>query len=93
MGLSRSLKISREEAYLEIMLMAEDYSITIMPITQDIVPLTLKAYDLYVKGSGSGANLNLGDVFAYVCARHLQCPLLYVGEDFAQTDLAKNDFA
>jgi len=34
------------------------------------------------------ARLNLGDCFAYACAKHLGAPLLYKGGDFAQTDLA-----
>ena len=33
------------------------------------------------------ANLNLGDCFAYVVARERGCRLLFVGNDFAQTDL------
>jgi hypothetical protein len=34
------------------------------------------------------AGLNFGDCFAYVVARDHGCPLLYVGDDFAHTDLA-----
>jgi ribonuclease VapC len=33
------------------------------------------------------APLNLGDCFAYVLARSRQIPLLYVGVDFARTDV------
>ena len=33
------------------------------------------------------ARLNLIDCFAYAVARSKGCPLLYVGEDFAQTDI------
>ena len=39
---------------------------------------------------GKGVNpagLNFGDCFAYQVARANDCPLLYVGEDFAQTDI------
>ncbi len=35
------------------------------------------------------AALNLGDVFPYALAQTLGCPLLYVGDDFAKTDLAR----
>ena len=34
------------------------------------------------------AGLNLGDCFAYEVARIRNCPLLYVGTDFARTDVA-----
>ena len=34
------------------------------------------------------AALNFGDCFAYETAKSSGCPLLFVGEDFAQTDVA-----
>lgn len=40
---------------------------------------------------GRGAHptgLNFGDCFSYAVAKERSCPLLYVGEDFAKTDLA-----
>jgi len=40
--------------------------------------------------SGKGvhpAALNFGDCFAYAVAVEKDCPLLYVGEDFALTDV------
>jgi ribonuclease VapC len=33
------------------------------------------------------AGLNLGDCFAYAVAKEHSCPLLFVGNDFAKTDL------
>ena len=33
------------------------------------------------------AGLNFGDCFAYQVAKANDCPLLYVGEDFARTDV------
>jgi ribonuclease VapC len=35
------------------------------------------------------AGLNIIDCFAYDLARQNNCPLLYVGNDFAQTDVVK----
>jgi len=32
--------------------------------------------------------LNSGDCFAYEIAKSHDCPLLYVGEDFARTDVS-----
>ena len=40
---------------------------------------------------GKGVNpvgLDFGDCFAYEVAKTLDCPLLYVGEDFTKTDIA-----
>ena len=40
---------------------------------------------------GKGVNpagLNLGDCFSYEVAKSRDCPLLYVGADFARTDIA-----
>lgn len=33
------------------------------------------------------ASLNFSDCFAYATAREFDCPLLYVGKDFSQTDI------
>lgn len=33
------------------------------------------------------ANLNYGDSFSYALAEMYDCPLLYVGDDFARTDV------
>jgi ribonuclease VapC len=33
------------------------------------------------------AGLNFGDCFAYALAKERSCPLLYVGSDFAKTDI------
>jgi|TARA_R110000751_G_scaffold245347_4_gene345361 ribonuclease VapC len=44
------------------------------------------AYALWGK-SFHPAGLNFGDCFAYATAKEFDCPLLYVGNDFAQTDV------
>ena len=59
----------------------------------EIVSLTpnraLRAADAYGRwGKGfDPAGLNFGDCFAYALARERDCPLLYVGADFARTDI------
>jgi ribonuclease VapC len=45
------------------------------------------AFLAYGRGSGHGAGLNFGDVFSYALANVRDLPLLYKGNDFAQTDL------
>ncbi|CDN55415.1 Probable ribonuclease VapC 4 [Neorhizobium galegae bv. officinalis bv. officinalis str. HAMBI 1141] len=44
------------------------------------------AYALFGKGFHK-ASLNFGDCFAYATAKEFNCPLLYVGQDFARTDV------
>jgi ribonuclease VapC len=46
-----------------------------------------ETYALWGKGVARAAALNFGDCFAYEVARERFCRLLYVGEDFAQTDI------
>jgi ribonuclease VapC len=59
----------------------------------DVVPVTLAtaggiaaAYATWGKGVHR-AKLNLGDCFAYEVAKRYNCPLLFIGDDFSQTDI------
>lgn len=45
------------------------------------------AFIAYGKGSGHPAGLNFGDVFSYALAKTRHLPLLFKGNDFAQTDI------
>jgi ribonuclease VapC len=47
-----------------------------------------QAYARWGKGVHA-AGLNFGDCFAYELAREHDCPLLYVGSDFARTDIKR----
>lgn len=47
----------------------------------------LDAFDRYGKGRHP-ARLNMGDCFAYGCAKTQGAPLLYKGDDFVLTDVA-----
>lgn len=46
------------------------------------------AFLIYGKGRHA-ARLNLGDCFSYAAAKALNAPLLYVGDDFAKTDVRR----
>ncbi len=48
--------------------------------------LAIEAFGRFGKGRHKAA-LNMGDCFAYACAKSLGLPLLYKGEDFAETDI------
>lgn len=60
---------------------------TILDLTPADARGIARAYAQWGKGMHPAA-LNFGDCFAYEAARARGCPLLYVGEDFARTDLA-----
>ncbi len=60
--------------------------IEVVPFTQHHALLAADAYATYGRGRHA-ASLNYGDCMTYAVARLAQAPLLFVGNDFAQTDL------
>lgn len=63
-----------------------DLSPKIIVLNADRARAAAKAYRSWGKGFHPAA-LNFGDCFAYAVANEHSCPLLYVGNDFAQTDI------
>jgi ribonuclease VapC len=59
---------------------------TVVDVTADVAQDVAAAYAIWGKGFHA-AELNYGDCFSYVVAKSNDCPLLYVGNDFAQTDI------
>lgn len=59
----------------------------VVPATRETASVALDAFSRYGKGRHP-ARLNFGDCFSYAGARSAQVGLLYVGNDFARTDLA-----
>ena len=49
--------------------------------------LALRARISYGRSMGHGGALNFGDTFSYALAKALDAPLLFVGNDFAGTDV------
>ena len=62
--------------------------IVIEPVTETQARLAREAYRDFGKGSRHPAALNFGDCFAYALAKERREPLLFKGNDFAQTDIA-----
>ena len=58
----------------------------IIDVTSDVAQAAAEAYGRWGKGFHD-ADLNYGDCFSYVTAKANDCPLLYVGDDFTQTDI------
>jgi ribonuclease VapC len=61
--------------------------ITIHPVDEAQARIAREAYRDYGKGSGHPAKLNFGDCFAYALARAAGEPLLFIGDNFRQTDI------
>ncbi|MCV0397808.1 MAG: type II toxin-antitoxin system VapC family toxin [Rhizobiaceae bacterium] len=68
--------------------MFEDLLVEDVPITPEVGHLALAASAQYGKAVGHAADLNLGDCFAYACAKSRSLRLAYKGNDFIHTDLA-----
>jgi ribonuclease VapC len=56
-------------------------------IGADTGEMAVRAHARFGRGRHK-AGLNMGDCFAYACAKQAGAKLLYKGDDFAQTDLA-----
>jgi len=63
------------------------FEVEIIPITGEIGRGAVLAFEQFGRGQHP-ARLNMGDCFAYACARALDVPLLFKGDDFGQTDIA-----
>lgn len=70
----------------EIHRLIEGIQPTVIPLTERLARAAAEAYGTWGKGFHP-AKLNLGDCFAYATAKEHGCPLLYIGDDFAQTDI------
>ncbi len=58
----------------------------VIPVTDERARFVSDVYWRWGKGFHR-AGLNFGDCFAYATALEFDCPLLYIGNDFAQTDV------
>jgi len=65
----------------------EEARIEVLPITDALARKAVAAFARFGKGRGSKAQLNLADCMSYSVAAERKCPILFVGKDFAQTDL------
>jgi uncharacterized protein with PIN domain len=61
---------------------------TITAFSNAIGDKALDAAMTHGNAVGHQADLNLGDCFAYACAKAYRMRLIYKGDDFARTDLA-----
>ena len=81
-----SAEIDRVAAGVDLFLVQVGASC--LDLTGSIGTGALVAAKTFGRAVGHPAGLNLGDCFAYACAREKRVALLYKGEDFGRTDLA-----
>jgi ribonuclease VapC len=67
----------------------EEIDAVVMPFDERQARLADAAFQRYGKGQGHPAQLNLGDCAVYALAKAIGEPLLFVGNDFSQTDIAR----
>ncbi|KAB2786165.1 type II toxin-antitoxin system VapC family toxin [Brucella anthropi] len=77
----------RHAAIADLDAFLADFGILVASIDDRLARAAMKARVEYGKGFGTGAGLNFGDCFAYALAKRHSAPLLYVGDDFALTDI------
>lgn len=77
----------RREGVADLDAFLTDFRIDIAPIDGRLARAAMKARIDYGQGFGTRGGLNFGDCFAYALAKEHSAPLLYVGHDFALTDV------
>jgi ribonuclease VapC len=85
---ARMVMVSRrgEHALAEVDLWLSKIEAEIIPVDADLVDLATQAWLIYGKGRHP-AGLNFADCFSYALAKRADDALLFIGEDFKQTDI------
>jgi ribonuclease VapC len=76
-----------KEVAAEVNALLDALKVNIAAFDHQQATLALAAFARYGKGRHPAA-LNFGDCCAYALAKSMNLPLLYKGNDFAQTDIA-----
>ena len=86
-AVSRVLALDVDVAQDAVARFLDLMGINVLSMPASAGSLALDAFARYGKGRGHPAQLNMGDCFAYACARYYRSPLLFKGEDFVHTDI------
>jgi ribonuclease VapC len=85
-AISRILSMPMKEAQEAVIDYLDLVEIDLVSLPPHTATIALHAFDRFGKGRHP-AQLNMGDCFAYACARHFGQPLLFKGGDFPLTDI------
>jgi ribonuclease VapC len=86
LAIARAREMSIDRASRHLTTFLDRAGIETVQIGEAERDAALKAFDHFGKGRHP-ARLNMVDCFAYACARTNGVPLLFKGDDFAQTDV------
>jgi len=86
-GLARIAKAPIADALDLVDGFMTEMNVTVLPIEQRTALVAIEAFDRFGKGRHPAA-LNMGDCFAYACARQIDAPLLCKGNEFPRTDIS-----
>jgi len=78
----------RQNVTEEMVRLIDGLGFTVVTVTAASARRVARAYARWGKGARS-AGLNFGDCFAYDVAKEHSCSLLFVGNDFAKTDIKR----
>lgn len=85
--LAEALIVATARGHLqEIRDLIDRLRFTVIDATEETAERAALAYARWGKGNHP-AGLNFGDCFAYALAEQLNCPLLFIGDDFSRTDI------
>jgi ribonuclease VapC len=85
-ALRKNYKLTSAAARGEVDFYVTDLRLACVPIGAAEAGLAVAAYEKYGKGRHKAA-LNMGDCFAYACAKANGAKLLFKGDDFGLTDI------
>ena len=85
-GVARVCNVPIRAAEMILDRFLERATVRVVPITAEIGHGALTAFERYGRGRHPAA-LTMGDCFAYACARALDVPILFKGDDFPLTDI------
>jgi ribonuclease VapC len=85
-GLCRSYMFSVESARDRLSVLRALFGLQLVTIGEREHDLALRAYAQFGRGRHP-AGLNMGDCFAYACAKANGAALLFKGDDFSETDI------
>lgn len=85
--LAEALIVATARGHLqEIRDLIDRLRFTVIDATEETAERAALVYARWGKGNHP-AGLNFGDCFAYALAEQLNCPLLFIGDDFSRTDI------
>jgi ribonuclease VapC len=86
-GVARVLALPVAQAQEEVAKFLALMEIEVVALAPEVGPIAIDAFARFGKGRRHAAQLNMGNCFAYACARHYRQPLLFTSADFSKTDM------